>query len=139
MLELTPSTSSSSPYNPKCHLRQLRRIAKIRGFRILKDWTDSWSLVDTRIAPPRTLIGLWQVDLVEIDLALSTPPPAPKTRTRKPKVETVQSASPEIVDAEFKPFEPAPVEPLSTIEFLQEQFDLQAVFEKLNLLKTRGR
>ena len=81
MLQLTPSLSSSSPHNPKCRLRQLRRIAKRRGFRVLKDWTNSWSLVDTRIAPPRALVSLWQVDLDEIDLALTTPlPPPPNSR-----------------------------------------------------------
>ena len=73
MLEFTSSTAT--PYNPKRHVARLRRIAKIRGFRVLKDWTSTWSLVDTRVEPPRALIGLWQVDIVDIDLALSTPLP----------------------------------------------------------------
>jgi hypothetical protein len=127
MLDFTPSTST--PYNPKRHVARLRRVARRRGFRILKDWTSTWSLVDTRVEPPRALIGLWQVDLVEIDAALSTPPPPPKLRRCKAKP----------IDAEFNPFEPEPVEPSSDVEVLQEQFDVAAILEELHLLKVRGR
>lgn len=63
----------------------LRRAAKRRGFRIVKDWTGTWSLVDIKIAPPRALFGLLDVSLAEIEVALSTPLPLSKIRTRNSK------------------------------------------------------
>jgi hypothetical protein len=118
-------------------------------------------LIDARIEPPRALIGLWQVDLDEIDAALSLPPPPTKTRARKPRPSSGEPPAslhpvadevgarsnpcptggspddPLIVDAEFEVIEPALAEPLSAAEVLQEELDLQALAEKLRLLKAR--
>jgi len=95
MLQLTPSTSTPSPR----YLAQLRRIAERRGFRILKDWTGTRSLIDAEIEPPRALMGLWHVSLNRIEAALMVPLPPPKTRVRKvtPKV-TAKVLSVPIVD-----------------------------------------
>ena len=101
-------------------------------------------MVDTRVEPPRALIGLWQVDLDEIDVALSTPPPPPKIRIRRPQpvapiVGSNHEVPHEIIDAEFERVEPVSAEPLSPVEVLEQEFDLQAIFEKLRLLRARGR
>jgi hypothetical protein len=74
---------SPLPEKTKTYLNRLRRYARVRGFRILVDWQGTYSLVDTRIAPPRALDGLTHVPLVTIGIALTTPlpPPRPK-RTR---------------------------------------------------------
>ena len=137
MLEFTPSTAT--PYNPKRHVARLRRVARRRGFRVLKDWTSTWSLVDTRIAPPRALIGLWQVGLDEIDEALSLPLPTPKPRIRRPKqVRPTEPVQLKIIDAEFERVEPVSAEPLSPVEVLEQEFDVEVMFEKLRLLNAKA-
>jgi hypothetical protein len=65
-------------------LARLRRQARKRGFRVLKDWSNTWSLVDARIAPPRALIGLAQVPLAMIEVELNHP--LPPRRRRAPVV-----------------------------------------------------
>ena len=44
-----------------------------------------------------------------------------------------------IINAEFERVEPAVGEPLSPVEVLEQEFDVEAIFEKLRLLKARGR
>src|SRR5262245_1030587 len=75
MLDIT--TVPEKNYN---YLARLRRYARARGFRILKDWTGTFSLVDARIAPQRALDGLVHVPLATIGVALTTPLPAPKPK-----------------------------------------------------------
>jgi hypothetical protein len=70
-------TSSSNNHNL---LMRLRRLARQRGFRILRDWQGTFSLVDTRIEPPRALGGLTHVPLAMIGEAVLTPLPPPKLR-----------------------------------------------------------
>jgi hypothetical protein len=65
------------------HLARLRREARQRGFRVLKDWTGTYSLVDARIEPQRALCGLLHTSLHRIELALAAPLPAPKPRRRR--------------------------------------------------------
>jgi hypothetical protein len=61
-------------------LMRLRRLARKRGFRILRDWQGTFSLVDTRIEPPRALSGLTHVPLAVIGEAVLAPLPPPKLR-----------------------------------------------------------
>jgi hypothetical protein len=65
------------------HLARVRRQARKRGFRVLKDWSGSWSLVDARIQPPRALVGLVHVTLAKIETAVLTPLPEVPPRRRK--------------------------------------------------------
>jgi hypothetical protein len=94
MLYITNEPPNATPNNDdnKRKLARLRRAAKERGFRILKDWTGAYSLVDA--TPPQTLIGLFQVSPEQIGAALSKPLAPPKTRARKPTA--VTNRSPEI-------------------------------------------
>jgi hypothetical protein len=75
--------SIHSPLHKSTHLARLRREARERGFRILKDWSGRWSLVDARIEPQRALFGLLHVPLHRIEAALAAPLPAPKPRRRR--------------------------------------------------------
>jgi hypothetical protein len=67
----------------RTYLARLRREARQRGFRILKDWSGRWSLVDARIEPQRALFGLLHVSLQKIEIALATPLSARKPRRRR--------------------------------------------------------
>jgi hypothetical protein len=71
---------ATQPEKYQGYLNRLRRYARARGFRILKDWTGAYSLVDARIAPQRALDGLIHIPLTTIGIALTTPPPAPKPK-----------------------------------------------------------
>jgi hypothetical protein len=75
MLDIT-----TLPEKDQTYLNRLRRYARARGFRILRDWTGTYSLVDARIAPQRALDGLVHVPLATIGIALSTPLPGPKPK-----------------------------------------------------------
>jgi hypothetical protein len=75
MLDITTHPEKSQSY-----LNRLRRYARARGFRILKDWTGTYSLVDTRVEPQRALDGLVHVPLAVIGVALTTPLPVPKPK-----------------------------------------------------------
>src|SRR5215472_417618 len=65
------------------HLAHLRYLARLRGFRILRDWSGTWSLVDARIEPQRALVGLLHVSLTKIEAALLSPLPGPRPRSLK--------------------------------------------------------
>jgi hypothetical protein len=71
---------ATQPEKFQTYLNRLRRQARARGFRILKDWTGIYSLVDARIEPQRALDGLVHVPLAAIGVALMTPLPAPKPK-----------------------------------------------------------
>jgi hypothetical protein len=67
------------------HLARLRRQAKKRGLRVLKDFTGSYNLVDTHVEPPRALAGLEHACLSDIETAVTTPLPPPRPpRKRQP-------------------------------------------------------
>jgi hypothetical protein len=78
MLHITPPLLSDN--GERNHLARIRRQAKKRGFRVLKDWTGTFSLVDAKIEPPRALIGLVHVPLPKIETAVTTALPPPKVR-----------------------------------------------------------
>jgi isopenicillin N synthase-like dioxygenase len=90
---------STHPHSDKSehrtHLARLRREARQRGFRVLKDWSGRWSLVDARIEPQRALFGLLHVPLLKIECALATPLPAPKPRRRRTITVTAAEADQE--------------------------------------------
>jgi hypothetical protein len=86
MLQITSPTTPCKNSQSRL-LARLRRMAKARGFRIRKDWSGVWSLVDARIEPPRALVGLFHVSLPKIEAALLTPLPPPRVRKPKPVVE----------------------------------------------------
>ena len=65
------------------HLAKLRRQARKRGFRVLKDWQGTFSLVDTKIEPQRALLGLAHVPLEEIATAVLAPLPERSPRRRR--------------------------------------------------------
>jgi hypothetical protein len=88
MLDITTIPEKNHNY-----LARLRRLARARGFRILKDWTGAFSLVDARIAPQRALDGLVHVPLAVIGVALITPLPTPKPKRAKPAT-TIASVVP---------------------------------------------
>jgi hypothetical protein len=143
MLQFTPSTSipSPTPRDDKHYLARLRRIAKRRGLRILKDFSES--LVAPKVEPPRALTDLWQVSLNAIDATLARPLPAPKPRVRKPKAIKSVDPAQDVVPVEYGPVESiasVASEPSTEIEVLEQKFDAEAVFEKLKLMsQKRGR
>src|SRR5262245_57082767 len=77
-------------------LARIRRQARKRGCRVLKDWTGQWNLVDTHVEPPRALAGLEHVSLSDIETAVTTPTPPPRPPRKRPPVErlTEPPASP---------------------------------------------
>jgi hypothetical protein len=82
MLQVT----TSAPFyksNDRDHLARIRYQARKRGFRLFKDWSGTWSLVDARIEPPRALVGLFHVPLKKIEAALRAPLPVKPPRRRK--------------------------------------------------------
>jgi hypothetical protein len=94
MLDISTHCPIHKPDERKL-LGRLRREAKARGFRVLKDWSGRWSLVDARIEPQRALFGLLHVPLLKIEHALATPLPAPKPRRRRTIMVTVAEADQE--------------------------------------------
>ena len=51
-------------------LARIRRCARKSGFRVLRDWAGNYSLINTKITPPRALVGLVHVPLLELEGAL---------------------------------------------------------------------
>jgi hypothetical protein len=75
--------SNSSPSDhqnlERNRLARIRRQARKRGFRILKDWSGAaYDLVCTSIHPPCALVELNHVPLGVIEAALSWPLPPPR-------------------------------------------------------------
>jgi hypothetical protein len=58
-------------------LAKTRRRAKARGFRVLKDGCGCYSVIDTKIEPPRPRVGLDHVPLWVIEQVIATPRPEP--------------------------------------------------------------
>jgi hypothetical protein len=73
MLQITPPN----------RLAKIRRHAKRRGFRILRDGTGAFSVIDTRIEPPRVLLGLDHAPLWAIEQAILAPLPEPPPRRKR--------------------------------------------------------
>jgi hypothetical protein len=61
-------------------LARIRRQAKKRGFRVLKDWSGTYSLVDIKVWPPLSLVGATHVPLAVIDMVVGVPLPLPPPR-----------------------------------------------------------
>jgi hypothetical protein len=100
MPSLTPHiASSSSPRHQNVdrnRLARIRRWAKRRGHRVLKDWTGQYSLVDANVEPPRALAGLEHASLSDIEVAVTTPPPPPRpSRKRQPMARLEGNGSPQ--------------------------------------------
>ena len=83
--------SSSPPYHQNVarnHLARLRRAAKARGFRILRDGCGGFSLIDVKVEPPRPLLGCDHQQLWVIEQVILTPlpelPPRRKRMARHP-------------------------------------------------------
>src|SRR5262249_55809739 len=93
MLHIASALPSDNQNLDRNHLARIRRLAKKRGFRVLKDWSGSWSLVDARIQPPRALVGLVHVTLTKIEIAVLTPlPEIPPRRRNVPAPSANKSA-----------------------------------------------
>src|SRR5262245_11335350 len=65
-------------------LARIRRQARKRGHRVLKDWTGSYSLIDAYVEPPRALAGLEHASLSDIETAVFTPLPPPRPPRKRP-------------------------------------------------------
>jgi hypothetical protein len=86
MLHMASSPPSDNPNLERNRLARVRRRAKKRGFRVLKDWTGCrFHLIDTYVFPPRALVELNHVslDIIEAALAVPLPPPRPPRRRRR--------------------------------------------------------
>jgi hypothetical protein len=62
---------------PKSRLAKLRRQAKKRGLRVLRDGCGNFTVISTQIEPPRPLRGLDHVPLWAVEQAISVPLPEP--------------------------------------------------------------
>jgi hypothetical protein len=82
-------------------LAKTRRRAKARGFRVLKDGCGCYSVIDTKIEPPRPLVGLDHVPLWVIEQVIATPlpelPPR-RQRTARPVEPTTVSTMPVVAE-----------------------------------------
>lgn|SRR5262245_36874141 len=72
-------------------LAKIRRHAKKRGFRVVRDNCGNFSVIDTRIEPPRPLLGLDHAPLWAVEQAVLTPLPEPPPR-RKPVARLTEPA-----------------------------------------------
>jgi hypothetical protein len=68
---------------PKNRLAKLRRQAKRRGFRVLRDGTGAFSVIATKIEPPRALVGLEHAPLWAVEQAMFAPLPEPPPRRKR--------------------------------------------------------
>ena len=73
MLQIASSTS----------LSKIRYRAKRRGFRVLRDGCGCFTLIDTKVEPPRPLVGLDHVPLWTIEQIILTPLPEPPPRRKR--------------------------------------------------------
>ena len=69
--------------NHPVSLVKIRYRARKRGFRVLQDGCGCFSVIDTKIEPPRPLLGLDHVPLWVIEQVITTPLPEPKPRRRR--------------------------------------------------------
>ncbi|HKA54767.1 MAG TPA: hypothetical protein VKJ47_13995 [Candidatus Binatia bacterium] len=81
-------------------LAKIRREAKKRGFRVLRDGTGNFSLINLKVEPPRPLLGVDHVPLWVIEQVIFAPLPEPPPRRRRmarlsgEAVPTVQATTP---------------------------------------------
>jgi len=61
-------------------LAKIRRQARKRGFRVLRDGCGCFSLIDIKVEPPRPLLGCDHQQLWTIEQVLYTPLPEPRPR-----------------------------------------------------------
>jgi hypothetical protein len=85
-------------------LARIRRWAKRRGHRVLKDWTKQYSLVDANVEPPRALAGLEHASLEDIEVAVTTPLPPPRPSHKRPPMARLEgNGSPQPSQASHPP------------------------------------
>jgi hypothetical protein len=94
-------------------LHKIRYQAKKRGFRILRDGCGCFSVIDTKIEPPRPLVGLDHVPLWVIEQVITTPLPEPPPRRKR--MARLAEPAPTI---QATPVEPAPVHVQASHSFL---------------------
>jgi hypothetical protein len=85
-------------------LAKTRRRDKARGCRVLNDGCGCYSVIDTKIEPPRPLVGLDHVPLWVIEQVITTPlpePPPRRQRTARPVEPTpiVEAVAPVVAEA----------------------------------------
>ena len=98
------------------HLARIRRQAKKRGHRVLKDWTGEYSLVDANVEPPRALAGLEHASLEAIEVAVTTPLPPPRPPRKRPAMARLEdNGSPQPSQAPH----PAAANFTSLVDFLK--------------------
>jgi hypothetical protein len=81
MLTKPDLTTSQDP--DKNYLARLRRDAKKRGFRVLRDGCGNFTVISTKIEPPRPLLGLDLAPLWAVEQAIATPLPEPQPRRKR--------------------------------------------------------
>src|SRR6516165_5536698 len=64
-------------------LAKIRRQARKRAFRVLRDGCGCFSLIDIKVEPPRPLLGLDHVPLWVIEQVVLTPLPEPPPRRKR--------------------------------------------------------
>jgi hypothetical protein len=82
--------------SPPNQLAKIRRQAKRRGLRVLRDHCGNFSVIGTHTEPPRPLVGLDHVPLWTIEQVLFTPlpePPPPRRRMARPSAPVEGNAS----------------------------------------------
>jgi hypothetical protein len=68
---------------PRNQLAKIRRAAKRRGFRILRDGCGGFALIDVKVEPPRPLLGCDHQQLWVIEQLILTPLPEPPPRRKR--------------------------------------------------------
>jgi hypothetical protein len=64
-------------------LAKLRRLAKKRGLRVVRDHCGGFSVISIMMEPPRPLLGLDHVPLWHAEQAILTPLPEPPPRRKR--------------------------------------------------------
>jgi hypothetical protein len=67
----------------RTRLAKIRYQARKRSLRVLQDRCGNFTVVSTRIEPPRPLLGLDHVPLWAVEQAISTPLPEPPPRCKR--------------------------------------------------------
>jgi hypothetical protein len=110
--------------NIRPSLARIRRQAKRRGFRVLRDWAGGYSLVDAKIEPQRALLGLDHAPLWTIEQTLFTPlpePPPRRKRAARPGVEETLRNSEQTAETSREPHAQAHHSFLALVEALKAQ------------------
>ena len=83
----------------RSQLAKIRREAKKRGFRVLRDGTGNFSLINVKVEPPRPLLGLDHVPLWVIEQVIFTPLPEVPPRRKRMACPTMTVTAVPIVQA----------------------------------------